>query len=206
MLDERLLNRWPNKSRKLPYGKHPNGYGTSEDKYVLVPIEEEVLLWEQAFDYLDQGSSLREATEWISQKLKKTLVHQTMANMYRKHRKPFLRVKTSKLTRPKPSKETKEILSAVRSLQHAQRRVREAKVKKIPKEHFEVPPEPKERKPLGSVSPPPVPKEVSYIFQPNPGPQSLFLASSEEEVLYGGAAGGEPKSWFFASFYRKVPK
>lgn len=28
------------------------------------------------------------------------------------------------------------------------------------------------------------------IFEPNPGPQTEFLASSEQEVLYGGAAGG----------------
>lgn len=28
------------------------------------------------------------------------------------------------------------------------------------------------------------------IFQPNDGPQSLFLSASEREVLYGGAAGG----------------
>lgn len=28
------------------------------------------------------------------------------------------------------------------------------------------------------------------IFEPNPGPQTDFLASSEREVLYGGAAGG----------------
>lgn len=28
------------------------------------------------------------------------------------------------------------------------------------------------------------------IFEPNPGPQTEFLASSEQEVLYGGSAGG----------------
>lgn len=28
------------------------------------------------------------------------------------------------------------------------------------------------------------------VFKPNPGPQTEFLASSEQEVLYGGAAGG----------------
>ena len=28
------------------------------------------------------------------------------------------------------------------------------------------------------------------IFRPNPGPQTKFLASTEQEVLYGGAAGG----------------
>ena len=33
-------------------------------------------------------------------------------------------------------------------------------------------------------------KAQSVVFQPNPGPQTDFLASSEQEVLYGGAAGG----------------
>ena len=28
------------------------------------------------------------------------------------------------------------------------------------------------------------------LFQPNPGPQTNFLAAPEREVLYGGAAGG----------------
>lgn len=32
--------------------------------------------------------------------------------------------------------------------------------------------------------------QKTYIFKPNPGPQTQFLASSEQEVLYGGAAGG----------------
>ena len=35
-----------------------------------------------------------------------------------------------------------------------------------------------------------IPKAQQVIFQPNPGPQTEFLASSEQEVLYGGAAGG----------------
>jgi hypothetical protein len=30
----------------------------------------------------------------------------------------------------------------------------------------------------------------NIIFKPNPGPQTYFLAASEREVLYGGAAGG----------------
>lgn len=33
-------------------------------------------------------------------------------------------------------------------------------------------------------------KAQEIIFAPNPGPQEDFLASSEQEVLYGGAAGG----------------
>lgn len=35
-----------------------------------------------------------------------------------------------------------------------------------------------------------VTKAQNVIFQPNPGPQTEFLAASEQEVLYGGAAGG----------------
>ena len=40
----------------------------------------------------------------------------------------------------------------------------------------------------------PVPEEEQHqdyvVFKPNDGPQTDFLASSEREVLYGGAAGG----------------
>lgn len=33
-------------------------------------------------------------------------------------------------------------------------------------------------------------EKTEVIFEPNPGPQTHFLAASEREVLYGGAAGG----------------
>ena len=33
-------------------------------------------------------------------------------------------------------------------------------------------------------------QEQDVLFRPNEGPQTDFLASSEREVLYGGAAGG----------------
>lgn len=35
-----------------------------------------------------------------------------------------------------------------------------------------------------------VEKAQEIIFQPNPGPQTEFLSASEQEVLYGGSAGG----------------
>ena len=35
-----------------------------------------------------------------------------------------------------------------------------------------------------------VAEQRKIIFQPNPGPQTNFLAASEQEVLYGGSAGG----------------
>lgn len=37
----------------------------------------------------------------------------------------------------------------------------------------------------------------NVIFKPNKGPQTDFLAAKERQVLYGGSAGGEPKSWFY---------
>ena len=42
--------------------------------------------------------------------------------------------------------------------------------------------------------------QQDIIFKPNEGPQTDFLSATEPQVLYGGAAGGEPKSWFTASF------
>lgn len=35
-----------------------------------------------------------------------------------------------------------------------------------------------------------IPVEADVFFKPNPGPQEDFLRASEQEVLYGGAAGG----------------
>lgn len=57
----------------------------------------------------------------------------------------------------------------------------------------------KESKPVGSVGVPATSKAAQIdllepdrpiAFQPNPGPQTDFLSASEQEVLYGGAAGG----------------
>lgn len=38
-------------------------------------------------------------------------------------------------------------------------------------------------------------EENAPIFKPNKGPQTLFLSAPEQEVLYGGAAGGGKRLW-----------
>jgi hypothetical protein len=40
----------------------------------------------------------------------------------------------------------------------------------------------------------------NVIFKPNAGPQTAFLAASEREVLYGGAAGGRGLDLSLATF------
>lgn len=205
------LDRWPSTTRKLPYGKVKTGYIVNpDDPFELVPDPEQIMYIEQAFDYLDQGSSLREVCEWLQQKLLKSFVHQTVSNLYNQHRKPFLAEKTRRLKGPKISRAGQKVAKAKRQATVAQNRAQrfeeEYRKKKIPKDEWDQPPVPKERKQPTFTTLPPVPKEVTLVFVPNPGPQSDFLSASEEEVLYGGAAGGEPKSWFSASFLSNESK
>ena len=55
--------------------------------------------------------------------------------------------------------------------------------KKVSRETYKVPATP-------IAAPFNVEEAQNIVFQPNPGPQTQYLASSEPEVLYGGAAGG----------------
>jgi len=57
------------------------------------------------------------------------------------------------------------------------------KTKKVSRETYTVPATP-------IAAPFNVEEAQNIVFQPNPGPQTQYLASSEREVLYGGAAGG----------------
>lgn len=215
MEDNQLkLERWPAWRRKIPYGKVGVGYKVDpEDPYNIIPDPEQIIFLEQAFDYIDKGSSLREVCEWLQQKLLRSLVHQTVSNLYRDHRKPFLNRKTNRTIlngKVKRSKESLQKAAAKAKITNAKKRYEKLlkePQRKIPDEDF--PEGPQHRKepyrggpqvPGESRAKPPVPNDVSLVFVPNPGPQMDFLSATEEEVLYGGSAGGEPKSWFTASF------
>ena len=194
------IDRWPSFYRKLPYGRIKTGYKASEDDPLfLVPDEDQIIYLEQAFDYLDAGSSLREVCEWVGQKINKSIVHQTISNLYKVHRKPFLEGRTKK--NPPARKFTRserKLMSEKKKAHHAQIRAEKAAVlhelnkNKLKPEDYDQPPVPKERAAKGTrvQDLPPVPPAVELIFKPNPGPQSDFLASTEFQVLYGGSAGG----------------
>lgn len=191
------LDRWPEKRRKIPYGVIPNGYRVDENDGCLLLPDPETIFWiEKAFDYLQSGNALRETSEWLSQKTHRAITHQTLSNIYKKHRKPFTFTKTNKRSGPKISADSKKLISekakaraAVRRMEKVEQEIRE-KQKKLQEKDWDEPraiPEKKE---------PPVFTEserqssINILFRPNPGPQTEFLRATELEVLYGGAAGG----------------
>lgn len=198
------LDRWKSWTRKIPYGKIGVGYKVNpQDPLEILPDIDQIVHIEQAFDYLDKGSSLRETSEWLGQKLLKSVSHQTVSNLYKKHRKPFLNRMTNRTILKKEIKRSKE--SIEKSL--AKKRLTDARKKyeklskepqrKIPDEEFpEGPVHRKEPYRGGTFNPeeriPAKPKnpDIDFVFVPNEGPQTDFLASTELEVLYGGAAGG----------------
>lgn len=191
MEDNQLpLERWPSYKRKLPYGKVKTGFKVNpNDPLELIPDPDTIAILEQAFDYIDKGSSLREVSEWLGQKLLTTFVHQTINNLYNQYRKPFLQGKSLKRKGRKTPKKTVQLILAKREVTQARKRVEQLqnKPKKIPTSEWDQPPVPKVK---AEYKIPPALKDVNWIFKPNPGPQTDFLSASEEEVLYGGAAGG----------------
>lgn len=203
------LERWPAYTRKIPYGVIKTGYvANPENPLELIPNPEDIYWIEKAFDYLDAGSSLREVSEWLGQKIKRNLVHQTLNNLYKAHRQKFNNIhhkKTDKVTRPKMSRDTKKILSEQAKVRAQIRKIerlklaKEKKARQLQPEDFDPDIERKEPRvdPFGSKPFDDAELEtkirVQTLFKPNPGPQTRFLQSTELEVLYGGAAGGEDK-------------
>ena len=193
-LEEKISERWPVRTRKLEYGKPPTGYiANPENKRELIPDPEMISFIEQAFDYLEAGNTIRETCEWLNQKLKMNLVHQTLSNMFQKHRRPFVFKKTDRnKPRFKHTKDSKKIISekakaraAVKRAARVEEEIRKKK-RQIPEDEIVKKEEAVTSYDLFKRAP----VETKVLFQPNPGPQTMFLSAPEEEVLYGGAAGG----------------
>ena len=205
------LERWPTVTVKKVLPNVRTGYYRNpENELELLPDLEQVAIIEQSFDLLESGSSLREVSEWLSQKLKKHVSHVTLNKLYDNHRKAFLygrakaRRKTIKWSKEAIEKRmaTQKANTAIRKAQEAVEVKKEVEQKyfdKVKKKTDPVDFSPSEVKEFAKPDLDTIPA-ANIIFQPNPGPQSWFLAAEETEVLYGGSAGGEPKSWFSASF------
>ncbi len=194
------IDRWAPFTRKIPYGVVKTGFRIDEhDPLLLVPDINHVFFLEQAFDHVEQGTALRVAAEWVSQKIHRSVSHQTLNNLYNTYRKPWCFKKTLKRKGVKHDAETKKLIAeknkaraAVRRAVAAEEKHRKRKQAEIPVEKWDSPPVPQEKtpkeKPLFADA------EVNLnlpivAFEPSER-QKEFLRATEFEVLYGGAAGG----------------
>ena len=180
----------PNKTAKIPYA-----YKESEhDPLVVVADMEKAALVEEAMDYLEEGHSSRKTAEWLTSKTGDKISHQGLIHIWKSHRgpksdNPSKRLKQlakdNRKRKPK-TKEEKTLATAKRKQSDAKRRLTMAK-----KQLEEL--QPNEELDTSNLDFSVIESEKQkqeVVFAPNEGPQTEFLAASEREVLYGGAAGG----------------
>ena len=187
---------WKNKTRKNGTQRIPYGYKASdEDPLQLIPDEDYTPLIEQALDHLDEGYSGRKVTEWLNDKLERTISHQGLRNIWAEHRPKSKRLKSLKKENKKSKPKTKDAKTEARLRRKIadSKRVKTMMENKLAKhtgadveaeEEFQ---SISETLDFGVITQEQQEREV--VFQPNPGPQTDFLAASEREVLYGGSAG-----------------
>ena len=190
------MTKWPDKTRPNKYAKKPYAYEESEnDPLILVAKQEMVDKIEKALDYLDQGNSTRKSAEWLSKQTGEPISHQGLIYIWKRERgrgtaKPSKRLKDlgreNRKRKPKTAEE-KRLATAKRKQADARRSLTIAK-KNLdtlkPKE------EELDTANLDFSAIEEQRQEQEVVFAPNKGPQTEFLAASEREVLYGGAAGG----------------
>ena len=187
---------WKNKTRKNGTQRIPYGYKASdEDPLQLIPDEDYTPLIEQALDHLDEGYSGRKVTEWLNDKLERTISHQGLRNIWAEHRPKSKRLKALKKENNKSKPKTKDAKEEARLRRKIadSKRIKTMMENKLAKhtgadveaeEEFQ---SISETLDFGVITQEQQEREV--VFQPNPGPQTDFLAASEREVLYGGSAG-----------------
>lgn len=191
------IDRWHSFTRKLPYGVIKTGFVVNpENPLELIPNPETIAWIEKGFDYLQEGNSLREVCEWLTQKIHRQVSHQTLASLYKTYRVPYIDVgKTKKRKRKPVTRDVKKLISekakargAIARALKQERIVEERKRKLQPEDYTQLPQIPVAKADVFKGSPDR--SAINFAFKPHPGPQERFLGASEEEVLYGGAAGG----------------
>ena len=181
-----LLERWPeyNKPRKL--GKLRTAYVKSEDDpHRIIPDMDLIPYFEEVFDLLEtRACSWREGTDWINNRCVMSISHMTLKAVYTRHRKPFSTVNLKATpAQAKNLKKAQKVSVAKHNFKKAQKEYEE--LKGLREKAANTP-----KRESVDYDFTKVPANVEIIFEPNPGPQTDFLASSETQVLYGGAAGG----------------
>lgn len=192
---------------RIPYGYKKGGdpnlgevppLGTNGS--VLIPDPAVIPFLDQALDQLDAGIALRVVTEWLNNNTPEqvSLSHSGLQKLRDYYRPNYIRIKPKSMKRLSPdekaakkrrmliAQEKKKIKNAIKrqarlgeELEIIRDNTVDAKDRSLLLELDYSSPEYQEIK-----------DEVPVVFKPNPGPQTLFFAAEEQEVLYGGAAGG----------------
>jgi len=189
---------WTNKTRKNSTQRYPYGYKPVEEGSLdLIPDPDVIPLIEQAMDHLDEGFSTRKVAEWLSNKAGRSISGQGISNIWKLHRPKSKRVKELKKAnrkKPKPNTAAEKEEARLKRKISDSKRIRTMMENRLAdkfgandevEEEFE---SFSDTLDFGVITQEQQEREV--VFQPNPGPQTDFLAASEREVLYGGAAGG----------------
>ena len=175
----------------------PYGYQISEeDPLLAVPDWNLIGFIEKAMDFLDDGNSYREASRWLSENSGHEVSHQGLANIWKRHRgdkNPRIKQLATRKRKNAPKTKEERELRDLKKREAATKRSLTVTKKKIdaisgPEEAPQLVPTTQQFSDTLDFTA--QPKEQTVIFSPNPGPQTEFLAASEREVLYGGAAGG----------------
>ncbi len=188
--------------RKSAFGIIPYGYKIDEvDTKILHPDYQTLMLLEHALDSLDKGGSYREVSLWLSEKAGKSISHVGISKIWKRKRGDQasirLEMDKAKAEAKRPKNRAEKKVKALNIKKGAEKRRITAAYKRLKALESS-----SAEMPLPVVAPYIVmedyveAEEQKVAFRPNPGPQTEFLAAPEKQVLYGGAAGGEPKSWF----------
>lgn len=191
-------SKWPpflrkNNRQRMPWGYKPN----PDNDLETLPDPYMIGLLEEVFVHIDNGESYRKSADWISARAGKSISYQTISNLWTKSRKRKRNIlkkksnaKLAEVRRPKTKTEARE--HEIRKKMSAAKRSMTVSKGKLNKLYEETKDDPET--PTINISDTldheNIPQERTIIFEPNRGPQTEFLASSEREVLFGGAAGG----------------
>lgn len=186
-----------NKTIRIPYGWKKPDYALAEGETLkeFVPDYSLVPLIEKALESINNGTSLRDAANWLTTASGIPISHVGLKNIWTKvvvdSDKTDRQERLDTWRKPKTREEKKQRRFVERKA--AAKRAVTINQKKLNRLLGR---EESENDDIGTTSGlggtpySELPAEANIIFKPNAGPQEDFLASSELEVLYGGAAGG----------------
>jgi len=179
--------------KKKP-GQMPVGYEEDQlNPNRILPIPEQIKVIDEALALLDKNASLREASEYILINAKLEVSQMSLKNIWdRKHghlntdrKRRLAALKGGTVSEYNKKQENKKkgarLGGKITQVKLAQKKKEVEAQKKIARIN---------KNDTVTYDFEKIPKKQEIIFQPNPGPQTDFLAASEREVLYGGAAGG----------------